>query len=278
MEIIDVNLMASVAAMKIGTKTLPGVDEWSRVAENIAANNGIGGDRAACNLLYDVLEAIASLAVSEPKLQVVAVALHMGPRWGGRATLTLAENGDLRQGVRTHIKDLWHLLYRRTHKFESAPDLTRTFIQLAYCYSLSKNLKHYEKWMPRLEVFEWALTATGDDVVKFRNIVGALRFVHVFLQEIEIRKRASGKTFYKELLSWLMSESKNDNWDGLTEKMDTIRKEWDAVSGRFEEWSSNLDWPKGLEKLKNERERASVQDWVNGIAGIISTILPQVLY
>lgn len=278
MEKIDVNLMVSVAAMKIGTKTLPGVDEWSRVATNIDTTNSIGGDPEACILLHGVLEATASLAVSEPKLQVVAVALHMGPRWGGRATLTLAENGNLKEGVLTHITDLWGILYRRKHGLQSKEDLTRKFIRRAYCYSVSKNLKRYDKWIPRLEVFAWALTTRDDNVKRFQKIVRALRFVHVFLREIETRKHASGETLYTELLPWLMSESKNDNWGGLIKKMDTIRAEWDAVSGRFEEWASNLDWPKGLGELKDERERAPVQDWVNGIAGIIiSTLLPQVL-
>lgn len=275
---IDINLMVSVTAIRIGTETLPGEGVWARTAANIAANNGLGGDSAACDLLYGVLEATASLAVSEAKLQVIAVALHMGPRWGGEATLTFADNCDVADGVSYNMKVLWRTLYSLAHgPPTSLVNLKTSFIQGAYCYSVSKNLKRYDKWMPRLQVFAGALTVGGNTVDRFRAIVNSLVETHELLKTIEERRRVDDiKPFMSRRIRQIIQSAK-DNWAGLILSMDGIRNEWGVVAETFQNWAINLQWETGLQEI-NETARPHVRRWFEGIACIISTVLLQVLY
>lgn len=150
----DPNVIVSITAEKIGMKTLQVEGEWARANKNVDAKNGINTNPETYKLLYDVLEATACLSVSQAKLQVVAVALHVGKRWGGSPMLTIAENCNLRPGLKDHITLLWARLREMSRIDDKNDDLVRILrtkvTKSVYQYSVLKNLKRYKAWLPRL--------------------------------------------------------------------------------------------------------------------------------
>lgn len=237
----DPNVQVCIAALKIGMETQSGDIDWSRAATNIHAVNGINTDEGTYKLLYGVLEATACLSVSEDRLQVVAVALHIGERWGGKPMLTIAENCDLRPGLGDHIEWLWGRL-RAMSKIRNEGSLFRIkteIIESVYRYSVSKNLRRYNKWIPRLELFAGALRVTGSGDDTFWNHVESLKLTHQ-----ELRK----------ILVSVKSPAAETGWNELVTRVREMKDDPKKVAKECEKWVSTLSWMKALPIIDNVDE------------------------
>lgn len=252
----EINSMVSLTAMKIGQLTHTRSGPWARAATNIEVN-----------ILNNILEATASLAVSKPKLQVVAVALDIGdgvspPR------LTFAENGDLEPGLAEYMEYLWGVLSKQPQ------EVKKEIIQLTYCYSVSKNLKCYNNWMDRLKLVLSALTAMPGGIDRFQRLVEALKWTHNFLKDIQT---AIAKITNPSPIDLLKATNGND-WRGLIECMDFILLRVTELKDRFGPWTEWLKSPARRQMVeKASGNLAQHQELVDGLGGLISAILLQVL-
>lgn len=256
----DPNVLVSIAAQKIGMKTLLDDSDWARAATNIDAVNGISTNPETYKLLYGVLEATACLSVSEDRLQVVAVALHIGQRWGGTPMLTIAENNDLRPGLAEHITQLWSTL-RDMSKIGDETDptfqtLKNSVIRSVYGYSISKNLRRYNKWMPRVRLFARLLQATDLGSTEFDHHVQSLESTHRDLCNI---------------LAHVKSPAAETSWIDLVERVEKMDVP-QAVAVECKKWLETLNWMSALPSIEDDVEGELVDNekWADGLKSIES--------
>lgn len=180
------------------------------------------------------------------------------------------------------------------------------FFKYAYCYSVSKNLKRYNKWIPRLSLFLSAVPAVPEMssfIAKLREIVVTLKATHVLLQGMEAeknlkkdRKRPTGSLDDRDLL---IAHTSTVEWGSLMQRMDDVLKDYRSMLKDFEqyypprEYSSPrnvyppLDWLKALAEFDEELEgnrpdlehlglekKCDLEAWVKSVKGIVSLIIP----
>lgn len=266
----DPNVLVWVAAQKIGLETLHNDPAWGRDIPN-NATNGIGQNEVVREMLNRVLDAIASLAVSKPKLQVVAVALNIGNRWSGEnPKLTMAENKELLPGLAEHITGVWDLLRQMTLQDADIEVLSARLTKLVYIFSVEKNLKRYNKWMPRLDLFGSVLSdakVEGQDA--FQKDLASLRVMHTFLQELAV-DRAAHATLpaackgindiigvpVARMAQWvtLVEQTKLEHWNPHFEDIKT----WDPT--KPDDWLRHFDHsgkgePQGSQTIRGRLSR-----------------------
>lgn len=309
----NVNQLVSIAAYKIGTKTISNYENRGFTpTPGFKPENGIDGDN---KILNGILEATASLAVADARKQVVAVALHVG-----KTTLTIAENCQVAAGLAEHIGELWGML-REIAPGSPTKHQKLEFFKSAYCYSVSKNLKRYDSWVPRLSLFLSALpTASGipeldQFITKLEEFVEVLKDTHDFLQKMETEKiRVRGLENLKHSLNdrdHLIEYSSQEEWESLMPRIDHVAKGYRSVLDDFETYYPTkeyhhrniydsakkvypaLDWVKALTKLDDEfnakiaqlepqkldlqklnDQKLDLQNWVKTVNGILSLMIP----
>lgn len=235
----DPNVRVGITTGKIGTETFLddyNLADWVRAAPNIQLVNGIGNGKET-NILCGVLEAIACLCVSEDRLQVVAVGLHLtGP--DGGPVITIAENRAVKPGMLDHITELFVLLGKMAYdgtKPAVIEPYRSDFIKSVYCYSIVKNLRRYNKWIPRLELFVTALELMSHNVQKLRAIVESFKLTHQALQIIKEQN-----TGYSD-------------WGSLIQRMDKMMKDSEEVVKDCIKWAKEIPqkyWVKAIQTLK----------------------------
>ncbi|KAL0632998.1 hypothetical protein Q9L58_008104 [Maublancomyces gigas] len=288
----NVNLLVPIAAHKIGTQTIS--DYKSRGFTPILGfepKNGIDIDDDHRKLILEapnenndqdkrildatdnnhqqlnrILEATASLAVADARLQVVAVALHID-----NTSLTIAENRDVSPGLAKHIEDLWGQLFNLERKNPTEGEKL-DFLKSAYCYSVSKNLKRYNKWVPRLSLFlsaVSAITATEPFIEEFRRIVESLKAMHGFLREMETKKNLEKEQWKTvdsfEVRNHLIEHMSKANWEHQMQEMDRVKKEFPLMLGDFEKYYSTLDWDRALKQLEDQPGHDKLSLWVDSV-------------
>lgn len=260
----DPNVLVWVAAKKIGGQTLSNDPAWARHISN-TATNAIGDSEHVRDTLNYVLEATASLAISNPKLQVVAVALNVGNAWtGAHPRLTMAENGLLKAGLAAHMTDVWRILQQISHQEAVIDDLHRRdpddntipglktanraagneLARLVYLYSAQKNLGRYNKWIPRLVLFSLILDELDghhEPLTHFRDDLNSFHLMHTWLRnpDEELLPAREGIVTTIEQLH--------------ARKTEEARAEWAREDG----WSRNSEWARNIalaEKTKGSRE------------------------
>lgn len=119
-----------------------------------------------------VLDALASLAVSDAKSQVVAMAATIK---GKDITLTVSENTEVKPALRSYIQNLLARLVEISKAGEDKrPGLQLDFYKTTYSHSIQKLLKRFTKhsW---LEDFESAFAGEAhDDAWNCKYVISAL--------------------------------------------------------------------------------------------------------
>lgn len=122
-------------------------------------------DEPKTNLHTCVLDALASICVSKPGSQVVAIALQVSSQ-EHTINLTIAENGYVSSKLEAHLWSVWRKLQDLSHMYEagreegSSKEATQrvTFpLRVAifseiYHYSIEKQMKRVHKWWHGLMV------------------------------------------------------------------------------------------------------------------------------
>jgi len=155
---------------------------------------GMLDDEEGIRRTFPLLDAFASLSVSEAEHQVIAIALQL--KIGAqKICLTIAENGPVKQSLPGHLKRLWVMLQQlgrefATHRLKGEnPDQWRNFkgqspgmpvdvgrdrqlaiFKYVYDYAQIKNRSRTEKWLPRLTLFIRELEAVrGGNLIGLEN-------------------------------------------------------------------------------------------------------------
>lgn len=155
----DPHVLVALASVGIGRYL---ANDTSRAAHVIAYNRAH---------TFPVLDAIASICVSHPESQAVAVALQIDSE-SREIRLTIAESGldgKVSQNI-DHITNIWALLRDisdlntklrlKSYPSPSAPIPTPLngshrlkIMSLIYCYSIKKVMKRFTKWWQGLKLF-----------------------------------------------------------------------------------------------------------------------------
>jgi len=139
--------------------------------------NGMLDDEEGMRRTFPVLDAFASLSVSEPEHQVVAIALKL-KQAEKKICFTIAENGEVKKSLTDYLLRIWELLQQLGMEFAAKreqgenpqqwknykgnspgmPAGVGTDHRLAiftriYDYTKKKNRFRMEKWWPRLVEF-----------------------------------------------------------------------------------------------------------------------------
>lgn len=203
----DPHVLAVLNSVEIGQNVLAGdIDRrYSLQGGPFHTSHGIVDNHEAHIRSFPVLDALASLSVSEKNKQVVAIALQMNNDTK-EIRLTIAENRDVDPKVVEHIQRLWKLLRtlsdqhallrfdpnHPTHDWTivaspPVPDtllddpVCREIIRCVYEFSAEKNKARFNKWWPGLAEFatrfeqqQKDLPGTPDQKDRFINIVYSL--------------------------------------------------------------------------------------------------------
>lgn len=172
----DPHVLVALVSATIGHKIHLGDADRNHISsiDLSTINHGIVHDRATNLRTFPVLDAIASLSVSAPESQVIAVALQMDNE-NKEVRLTIAENGEVSQDVIDHITEVWAMmrtlsdinngLLLEPHSIRdpsppvphptalTGPYLLEMTRQL-YSFSIEKILKRFNKWWGGLKEFE----------------------------------------------------------------------------------------------------------------------------
>lgn len=118
----DPHVLAALGAGSIG-HLLP--------SRTVSASHGIVDDNDTNIRTFPVLDAIASLSITDSSAQVVAVALQVAfvkPK----VVLTVAENGPVKPEVLAHITRMWGLLTIISNRYDNPPP-RRPCRQVCWC-------------------------------------------------------------------------------------------------------------------------------------------------
>lgn len=174
----DPHVLVAMGSVAIGRKARHGARQDYSAESSCTPANGIIDDRKTSPRTFPILDAIASICVSEGRSQAVAVALQMNPR-DRELRLTIAENTTVEEQTVQYLRRVWELLRTLSHQYaeyrhdwadsqkwdnyrEDSPDtpvtqaITSTKIDilaLIYPFTLRKNIKRIEKWWPKLFAF-----------------------------------------------------------------------------------------------------------------------------
>lgn len=263
----DPNVRVGITTAKIGTKTFPDDSkfvDWTRSAPNIQLVNGIENGKEPNLILCGVLEAIACLCVSEDRKQVVAVGLHLiGP--DGCPVITIAENRAVKEGMLDHITKLFVLLGKMAYD-GTTPAVIEPYrtdlIKSVYCYSIVKNLRRYNKWIPRLELFVKALELMNHKCGKLRGIVNSFKLTHEALQLIQ------------------EPNASYSDWGDLIQRMDKMMKDTEEVMKDCIQWAKDIPpkyWVKAIQTLNPvavEAESEDFTEWLEELKSKEASIAP----
>lgn len=174
----DPHVLVAMGSVAIGRKARHGARQDYSGESSCTPANGIIDDRKTSPRTFPILDAIASICVSEGRPQVVAVALQMNPR-DRELRLTIAGNRTVEEQTVQYLRRVWELLRTLSHQYagyrhdevdawvrdnyrEDSPDtpvteaITATKIDilaLVYPFTLRKNIKRIEKCWPKLFAF-----------------------------------------------------------------------------------------------------------------------------
>jgi len=127
---------------------------------------------------FPILDALASICVSEPVGQVVAIGLQWKPQ-DSKICLTIAENRKVQKTIIPYLTKVWGMLRELSttfakERFDRYPpgerlhqqrrvsplmpqgvgrDVRIALFRSIYIYTLKKNQHRVDKWFPRLEAF-----------------------------------------------------------------------------------------------------------------------------
>lgn len=112
-----------------------------------------------------VLDALASLGVTEQDGQIVAIAMQIDP---DVTILTIAENAKTDHlNLQSHIENLFKKMKEISQKPNEKAALERQLYIMAYIYSSRKQCNRFKKWMPKLEAVLQNVTAHGMENLKY---------------------------------------------------------------------------------------------------------------
>lgn len=209
----DPHVLVALVSATIGHKINVGDADRNHISsiDLSTISHGIVHDRATNLRTFPVLDAVASLSVSAPESQVIAVALQMDNK-NKEVRLTIAENGKVSQDVIDHITEVWAMmrtlsdinngLLLEPHSIRdpsppvphptalTGPYLLEMTRQL-YSFSIEKILKRFKKWWDGLKEFEikfklrkTALPGSPELKQHFLDMVLSMDDAHVTLNRI----------------------------------------------------------------------------------------------
>lgn len=151
------------------------------------------------------LDALASLAVSDDKGQVVAMAMQI---INAEMTITISENTVVEPELVDYIKKLVEILEKiSTAKPDEIPGMQLDFYQTTYGHSLSKLYKrfHRRSWLQKFDV-EFA-KKVGEDELKCQVVLSALLTAFEVISAIKEKKVANKEADPKVV--------KDEDWNTL---------------------------------------------------------------
>jgi len=126
---------------------------------------------------FPILDALASICVSEPEKQVVAIGLQLNLS-DGKVCLTVAENGNVKKGLLAYLRQAWELMRQLSMEFKEdrvqrysprehmqyrkvsprmpegvGQDIRISLFRHIYLYTKRKNDLRVSKWLGPLEKF-----------------------------------------------------------------------------------------------------------------------------
>lgn len=180
--------------------------------------HGIRDDDDANHRTFPVLDAIASISVSNAKSQVVAVAIQLDPETR-EARLSVAENQDVKDDLIRHLKSVWGKLRDLSDTFadkrgtgsdvysrEPSPEIPKDiaddlkvdiFCEI-YKHTIKKQEKRFRKWWHGLvRLFQDMAQKRGDDGLTDTETTLA-RFVTLMFDVRELSARLPTQQLRKE--------------------------------------------------------------------------------
>lgn len=209
--------MVSIANTRIGSKEIP---DTARVNASMLTDPELVDSR-----FVTFLDAFASLAVWADKGQVVAAALQIDE---GNAILTLAENGEVKPAVKTHVLKLWQLLKELSTLTDAVAvqNKKREIVKKSYGYSIAKIKSRFVKhlWLKAFEkTFATGIARlAGSDDQKGRGLEIISTLVSV-----------------QDMLPTITTTS-DARWDELMAAMDNWRDDVKVTLPRTAEWAESL--------------------------------------
>ena len=174
-----------VALMHVATGTSPHHTLRQNEIELANVQGGMLDDHEGNQRTFLILDALASISVSKPIGQVVAIGLQW-KQDESKICLTVAENGPVMESLTPYLATVWDLLralsirYSVQRTITSKPeqriqqhrrispiipqgvgrDLRIALFRHIYIYTREKNRQRVMKWLPSLEVFMKRFYAT----------------------------------------------------------------------------------------------------------------------
>lgn len=236
------NTLVGMATARIAFKEIP---DTPRI--NIDMNSAVKGNDSRFIL---VLDALASLAISDKSGQVVAMAVQ---RDNNNLKFRIGENKAVKKGLPEYITKLLTLLQEiATVSPAERPAKELAFIKVTYIYSINKLFKRFTgyEWLER---FEGAFAKrTGTNEEKLLGVISSL---------MTVRKALDGiKPLYDK------KAGKPNDWKKLDPTSFLTDKAWaDLV---FEMAAGVPD----VETLLNDRTLCD--NWAEGLRGTTTPHLP----
>lgn len=158
------NTLVAIATARIAHQE---TDTATRVNTGLVTSVGTENNRFIL-----VLDALASLAVARATGQVVAVGMQIK---AGVAAITVSENEEIKEALKTHVQDLVNKLRAISLAKEAdRPELELKFHKATYIYSIAKLYSRFNnrKW---LEPFDIEFSKRdGPDELKCQVVLSAL--------------------------------------------------------------------------------------------------------
>ncbi|RPA91508.1 hypothetical protein L873DRAFT_305902 [Choiromyces venosus 120613-1] len=195
-------------------------DGSSRSLDRTSVNPGYGitNKRETSIRTFPILDAIASISVSQERSQIVAVAFQLNSKERG-IRLTIAENRDVEPRLVSHLDSVWRKLQALSHEIaakggsdkneEGSPDIPRgvarplkvEIFSEIYQFSLEKQMNRVRKWWDRLLDFAKVLAKRREEPLQgvesdLYDLVVGLSSVHSLVGRLH-RDPMRGLTDYE---------------------------------------------------------------------------------
>lgn len=239
----DPNVLVWIAAQKIGLKTVSDDRVWDREIPN-DASNGIGKNKVVCKILKRLRR----------RLQTQLTGRRCRPEHRQSLERRKSKVDDSReQGTRMRTgNEVWDILRQMTLPGADIKVRRTELRKSVYVYSVENNLRRYNKWMPRLELFGIVLSEAGvDGRDAVREDLRSFQAMHKFLLE-----HAANPTAHTTLPAV---------WDGLNDirSVPSVKvDQWKALLKQTtpEDWLRLIGKIKGLDWTKRDGLLASIRD------------------
>lgn len=189
-----------------------------------------------------VLDALASLAVSSTKGQVVAMGMQIA---AGVAAITISENDVVKPGLQEHVEKLVDILKRVSNASDAArPALELEFHKTTYIYSIAKLYDRFNNrdWLERFDM-EFA-KEVGPDESKCQVVLSALLTAWAAIQEIKTQYRRKNDLSFKGRKKVSLENAvKDKEWTNLIFMMSSSIPDVEYLLGKptlCNDWAEKL--------------------------------------